>query len=235
MNVSYGNDPEQIYDIYLPEDRSPDTKTMILVHGGGWTSGDKKDMAEFMKFLNEELSDIAMVNMNYRLANADHLPYPMQIDDITALVKALGDKQKEYQISKKIGFLGVSAGGHLALLWSYANDKEDQVNMVCSIVGPTNLADSAYVNSSDPVIQGLFNQIGIDIDFLKKVSPLYQADKSSPPTLLFYGGKDPLVPISQGSSLSKRLEELNVLHEYTLYPEGGHGWVVRICSTPRSN
>ena len=43
LNVSYGSNSEQVFDIYLPANRSDDTKIMILVHGGGWTSGDKAD------------------------------------------------------------------------------------------------------------------------------------------------------------------------------------------------
>ena len=45
-NVSYGNNPEQVYDLYLPEGREASrTKVVVLIHGGGWTSGDKVDMA----------------------------------------------------------------------------------------------------------------------------------------------------------------------------------------------
>ena len=43
-NVSYGTESRQIYDIYLPEGRTASTKVMILVHGGGWSSGDKSGM-----------------------------------------------------------------------------------------------------------------------------------------------------------------------------------------------
>lgn len=41
-NLPYGSDAQQTYDIYLPEDRNTETSTILLIHGGGWTSGDKK-------------------------------------------------------------------------------------------------------------------------------------------------------------------------------------------------
>ena len=121
--------------------------------------------------------------------------------------------------------MGVSAGGHLGLLWSYAHDTDNQVAMVCSIVGPTNLLDNAYQNSSQPVIQELIGLFGEAEELLEEASPLFQLKSTSPPTLLFYGGQDPLVPVSQGISLDQKLTELGVDHEFTLYENEGHGWV----------
>jgi len=137
LNVSYGNHPRQVYDLYLPENRTLDTKVLILIHGGGWTSGSKETMNPFKDFLRGDLPDVAVVNINYRLATPDNPPFPMQIDDITAMVNHLKTNQNEYQISDQFGFIGVSAGAHLSMLWSYANDFDNNVNMVCSIVGPT--------------------------------------------------------------------------------------------------
>jgi len=225
LDVSYGGDSEQVYDIYLPENRTENTKTMILVHGGGWNSGDKSDMDPFKDLLKEQLHNIAIVNINYRLADENNVPHPMQVNDITAVVEHLKSNQSDYVISDTIGFLGVSAGGHLSLLWSYAYDTNAKVSMVCSIVGPTNLIDEAYTSSTNPDIRALITQYGADVDFLKSASPLYQVKATSPPTQLFYGGQDPLIPNSQGQDLNSKLQELDVTKEFTFYPNAGHGWV----------
>jgi len=224
-NVSYGNDPKQKYDIYLPKNRTKDTKVLLLVHGGGWREGDKLEMNSFRDFFREQLPDIAIVNMNYRLADANHPPHPMQINDITKVVDDLKAKGKTYQIGTDLGFVGVSAGAHLSLLWSYAYDTNNQIKMVCSIVGPTNLADEAYSNSENQELKDLIFQFGTDIDVLKSVSPLYQVTASAPPTILFYGGQDPLIPNSQGIDLNQKLTELGVTQEFTFYPNSGHGWL----------
>ena len=73
----------------------------------------------------------------------------MQIDDIKAVISDLKAKQEEYQISNEYAFIGVSAGAHLSMLYSYAYDINKEVDMVCSIVGPTNFLDNAYVNPTD--------------------------------------------------------------------------------------
>lgn len=170
-DISYGPDTEQVYDIFLPKNRSSDTKVILLIHGGGWTSGDKSDMNGFYEFLKKDLPDIALVNMNYRLADSNNQPYPMQTDDISTLVKQLREKQTEYQISNSLGIIGVSAGGHLGLLWSYAFDTNNQVKMVGSIVGPTNLIDPAYQNSTDPVLQELIGLFAVNQSILEEASP----------------------------------------------------------------
>jgi acetyl esterase/lipase len=224
IDVSYGADDDQKYDLYLPQNRTLDTKVIILVHGGSWIGGDKSDMNEYVELIQTDLPQYAIVNINYRLANATTSPFPMQLDDITAIIQDLKSRNEEYIISEEYAFLGTSAGGHLSKLWSYAYDTEGDVNMVTSIVGPTNLADDNYVNSTDPVIQGLFAIVGNDTTFLETYSPFHRVTASAPPTALFYGGQDPLIPNSQGNDLSDKLTTLGVIHEFTFYPEEGHGW-----------
>ncbi|WP_298516455.1 alpha/beta hydrolase [uncultured Kordia sp.] len=226
LDISYGSDADQKYDLYLPQNRTLDTKVIILIHGGGWTAGDKADMSNFVELIQTDLSEYAIVNMNYRLANDTTSPFPMQLDDITTLIDELKARNEEYIISEDYAFLGTSAGGHLSLLWSYAYDTQGDVNMVASIVGPTNLTDEAYLNNADPTIQAYFDLFGEElvIPFLETYSPFHRVTNAAPPTSLFYGGQDPLIPNSQGSGLSDRLTELGITHEFTFYPEEGHGW-----------
>ncbi len=47
LNISYGDHSDQKFDIYLPANRTLGTKIMVLVHGGGWSAGDKEDMDAF--------------------------------------------------------------------------------------------------------------------------------------------------------------------------------------------
>jgi len=212
----------------LPFGRTLETKTLILVHGGGWTSGDKGDMNAFKDYIKTQMPNYAVVNMNYRLADDNNPPYPMQINDITSVVNYLQNNQNDYVISEDIGFVGVSAGAHLSLLWSYAFDTENKAEMVCSVVGPTNFTDPAYLDNIDnPILQELINTIGVDssIPFLEEVSPYHQVTAAAPPTILFYGGQDPLIPTTQGTAMRDKLQEFNVIHEFTLYPEEGHGWI----------
>jgi acetyl esterase/lipase len=224
--VSYGNDNDQVFDLYLPANRTDETKVMILVHGGGWTSGDKADMNNFKDYILNNIPDVAVININYRLADNATQAYPMQINDITTIVNYLKDRQGEYVISDDIGFIGTSAGAHLSLLWSYAFDLDSQTKMVCSIVGPTNFTDPAYLENTDPILQEILDIYGIDTttEYLEEVSPYHQVNIGAPATILFYGGVDPLIPLSQGIAMRDKLVDLGVAHQFTLYPSEGHGW-----------
>lgn len=200
---------------------------MILVHGGGWSAGDKSEMNDFKNFVREQHPNLGVVNINYRLADENNKPYPMQIDDITMVINQLKDTKDSYVIGEEFGFIGVSAGAHLSLLWSYAFDTENNIKMVCSIVGPTNLTDPAYLNNTSAELQELLDLFGIDLttEFLEEVSPLHRVTASAPPSILFYGGQDPLIPTTQGTDMRDKLQMLGVTNQFTLYPNAGHGWI----------
>ena len=223
LNVSYGPDENQVFDIYLPENRTNATKIIILIHGGSWVSGDKSDMDTIKAFISTLHPDVGIINMNYTLAGINIPPVPMQTDDISSVVDYISNNKSSLIVSDDIGFIGVSAGAHLSLLWSYAYDTSNQVDMVCSIVGPTNFTDPAYYNN--PIYQPVYQLFGnLSIEFLESASPYHRATATSPPTQLFYGGMDPLVPTSQGVDMDAQLTTLGVTHEFHFYPEEGHGW-----------
>ncbi len=226
LNIEYGDDINQKFDLYLPANRSTSTKIMVLVHGGGWVSGDKSDLNPVKDLIRFDLPNLAIVNINYRLADANNKPYPMQIEDITSIINYLKENKSKYIISEDIGFIGTSAGAHLSLLWSYAFDTNKKVDMVCSIVGPTNFTDPAYLNNTSPELQAILNLFGgeLSIPFLEEASPFHQLTAEAPPTILFYGGQDPLIPTTQGTDLRDKLQNLGVTHEFTLYENEGHGW-----------
>src|SRR3990170_3852631 len=69
-NVAYGADSMQRMDIHLPANRSTNsTKVLVLIHGGGWASGDKSEFSTAITFLQKKLPDYAIFNINYRLAS----------------------------------------------------------------------------------------------------------------------------------------------------------------------
>lgn len=115
--VSYGNDPQQKMDVYLPADRSESsTKVLILVHGGAWVEGDKADFNSFIQAIQQRLPDYAIFNINYRLVKNGSNLFPAQEEDLKKAIEFVYSKRSEYHISDKFVYLGASAGAHLALL-----------------------------------------------------------------------------------------------------------------------
>ncbi|WP_338792978.1 alpha/beta hydrolase [Bernardetia sp. MNP-M8] len=233
QDVAYGDDAQQKYDIYLPKQRSSaKTKVVVLVHGGAWVEGDKADMNGIYDYLKTFAPEYAVVNINYRLANFTREPFPMQIEDIKSIIEDLKNKSQEYGILNQYAFVGVSAGAHLSMLYSYKYDKENQVKVVCDVVGPTDFLHSSYTNSPNPETQQIALAIQLltgktvenDATYFENISPKYAINSQSPPTIMFYGGVDTLVPFQQGEVLKETLSQFNVTNEYYIYPEEGHGF-----------
>lgn len=189
-------------------------------------------MNGFIAPLQANFPDHAIVNLNYRLASNGNSPFPMQIDDIKSVLEHLQQPENEYHISNRYAFIGVSAGGHLSLLTAYRHNSDNGIKMVCSIVGPTNFTDQAYVNPTQigyfAIKQSLENITGksmvTDTDYFKDKSPYHVVTETAPPTILFYGDSDPLIPTSQGVKMVEKLDQLDVTNHFTLYQNAGHGW-----------
>ncbi|MBD3581187.1 alpha/beta hydrolase [Flavobacterium selenitireducens] len=223
--VSYGNDPEQKMDVFLPANRTSATKVIVLIHGGGWSGGSRADFAYAVPWLRAFFPNHAIVNLDYRLGTQQSPGFPKQIEDITKALDYV--KASDYQVSDDYALIGASAGAHLAMLYAYEYDQEQQVKAVASIVGPTDFTDPAYVGN--PLFQyGLTALVGnasyqSNPEIFIEVSPRTHVTAQSPATIQFNGGQDPLIPVTQQSRLKQKLDEAGVYNEAYLYPQGGHG------------
>lgn len=227
LNVSYGSNAQEKYDLYLPANRSVDkTKIIVLVHGGGWTEGDKADMDFLIPYIKLRHPNHAIVNINYVLANANTPAFPNQFLDLDAVINKLTDEKDELNILPQFGLIGASAGAHISLMYDYAYDPDDQVKIVGDIVGPTDFTDPFYFEN--PGFQALMEALvdesayPLGTNYAEVLSPAFQVSNASSPTLLFYGNADPLVPLSNAISLNSALNTAQIDHNFTVY-DGGHG------------
>lgn len=229
LNVSYGQDSMQRMDLYLPANRSTDsTKVLVLIHGGGWASGDKSEFAAAIPVLQEKLPQFAIANINYRLANQVANHFPTQENDIQTALQTLVAKAAEYQVSKDVVLLGASAGAHLALLQAYKYTTPVIPKAVISFFGPADLADIYNRQTNSYYKMGLQLLIGgtpaSKPDVFTNASPITFAGNQNIPTLLLHGGRDQLVPVAQSKALKEKLEKAGVPVELVTYPTEGHGW-----------
>lgn len=231
-NVSYGTDTLQSYDLYLPANRSMSTTgTVILIHGGGWAGGDKEDVTGLLDLIQTKMPDYAAINMNYRLTIIPDRPFDQHLEDIDLAILDLSNKRSTYQISDRYALIGVSAGGHLSLLYSYTKNQNSRIKAVGNIVGPTYFLDPSYTMTTDPALQLL--QLAVTAatgvpytneEFYNTLSPYTVVDQNTIPTIQFFGAEDPIIPTTQGTLLRDRLDEYNIPNELTIYEGEGHGW-----------
>lgn len=225
VDVAYGNDEQQTMDIYLPQNRNLNTKVIVLVHGGFWEAGSKEDMNFIIPTILQQLPDHAIVNINYRLATPESPAYPKQINDIKKALNHL--KTNNYYISDSYAMLGVSAGAHLSMLYSYKYDLQHNVKAVIDLVGPADFTDPEFreLPEYEDASMLLLGTATPGNGQINQINPVAHINALSPPTLSFYGGQDYLIPSSQGLLLKGTLDGHGVYNEFNFYPEGGHlGW-----------
>ena len=228
LNVPYGKDPRQVMDIYLPEGRNPDsTKSLVLIHGGGWNSGNKSDFNAYIDSFRKRMPDYAIFNLNYRLFNGSNL-FPSQEEDVKAALELISQKSEEFRINKnKMVLLGASAGAHLSLLQAYKYSSP-KIAAVIDFFGPSDLV-GMYENPWHPFVTYALNMVtGTTLKENKNLfllsSPIHFINEESAPTLIFHGANDPVVDISQSKILREKLEKSKVNNELVVYPNMRHGW-----------
>ena len=100
-------------DIYTGPSTNTPRPAVLLIHGGGWTCGSRRDEGMRAK----QLAKLGMValSVSYRLAPA-HL-FPAQLDDCCAAFAWLQSNADRLEVDvDRLAIWGYSAGGHLATL-----------------------------------------------------------------------------------------------------------------------
>jgi len=230
LNVSYGSDAAQKMDIYLPSGRtSAATKVIILVHGGGWTQGDKSELTPYVDTLKRRLPGYAIFNINYRLSTGAANFFPTQENDLKAAIDFIYSKRNEYLVSDKYVLLGTSAGAHLALLHAYKNTTPVKIKAVVDFFGPADMVDM-YNNPANPLVPALLLQVtggtpATQPTIYAQASPVNYVTAQSPPTIILHGGVDIVVSFTQSVMLKNKLQTFGVVNQYVFYPAENHGWV----------
>jgi len=226
-NVHYGKDSQQVMDIYLPKDRSVNhTKSLILIHGGGWNSGSKAEFSTYIDSFKTRLPDYAIFNINYRLVTGGHV-FPTQENDVKAAVDFIVDNAEKYHVNKdKFVLIGVSAGAHLSLLQAYKYSSP-KIQAVVDYFGPADLI-SMYNKPWHPLVPLALQMVTGTTpqqngQLFTSSSPVEFITPQSPPTLILHGGKDEIVNVSQSKTLAQKLTAAGVKNQLEIYPSERHG------------
>lgn len=226
QDITYGSNGLQNFDIYLPKNQTAKVPVIILLHGGGWSEGDKSFIHPMVQYLQQKNVKCAIVNANYRLTFQTGITYKEQLSDIESIIKKLQSNANLYNITPTFFITGISAGSHLGMLYAYTSNNT-AIKAVGGIVCPVDLTSSQMRQGR--METDITKLVGKpyeekNIEEYRKASPYYQATRNSAPTILFYGGSDSTVPKEQGDKINAKLKELNVTQEYYFYQEQSHNW-----------
>ncbi|MGG3283794.1 alpha/beta hydrolase fold domain-containing protein [Paenibacillus solani] len=241
QNIVYGKATDGVelkLDVWPAKENSKNTlkPAIVLVHGGGWVSGDKGEVPHWNQWLN----DLGYTVFDVRYRMPPHAGWKDEVGDIKSALGWVLENADTYKINpQKINLMGQSAGGNLAMLAAYSmgntqlppstNVPEVHVNSVINLYGPADMTLLYKNSTSIDYVQGVMEQYIGDSpsqfsDRYKILSPINYIQGNTPPTITLLGTGDRIVPVEQGEILDKELAVKGVDHEFYLLPKVDHAF-----------
>lgn len=211
-------------DAHVPDGPGP-FPAAILVHGGGWVAGDKR---QYITYIFQPLSDagFAWFSINYRLA--PQYNFPADTDDVEEAIRWVKNNASIYKVDpNRIALIGESAGGHLVSYVGAKHRPENSVNAVVSMYGIHDFitASIAWKPIPDEIMK-LFGITAVDAGSapkLTKASPVIYISKNMPPYLLIHGSKDEDVPYQQSVEMCDKMKSAGASCELITVEGAPHG------------
>jgi acetyl esterase len=210
-------------DAFVPEGSGP-FATCILVHGGGFTKGDKQT---FITPLFEPLAKAGFTwfTINYRLAPQHQ--WPACVDDTASAIKWVKARAAQYKVDvNRIAIIGESAGGYLVSALGVTGKGETRVAAVVPFYAPHDLVRHVRRRNE---MRGLGDLIGssemseANFQKLAMMSPLNQMRPGLPPFLLIHGDADTTVAHEQSVEFQVKMRATGNACDLITIPGGGHG------------
>lgn len=207
----------------------------IVIHGGGWFKGDKKDMES----ISARLADygIGALNIKYRLAPDYRFPAPV-IDTKDAIRWLKANASRLGVDPDRVCLMGYSAGAHLALMAGFTQPsdglddttppgakifrfpdgsvlkdlpKDLRVKAIAAGGTPVDLTDGSY----NKYYEKFFGKPPTEIpQTYRAASPITYVRKDLPPVFLYHGKNDWIVEVEQSRRLVDKLRSVGVDVEY---------------------
>jgi acetyl esterase/lipase len=181
-------------------------------------------------------------------SSAPKFSIPEVIEDLPRAVRFIRYNAAKFGVNpERLGVLGSSSGGHLALMMGTQGtqgpvDAKDPVDRESSTVGAVAcfFPPTDFLNWGAPGVEGLGlgSMAPLDIVFGprayteqgrqnlgREISPIYFVTSKMPPTLIIHGDADNVVPLQQSESFVKRATEVGAPPVKLVVRKGkGHGW-----------
>ncbi len=236
------NGSPQALDVYRP--KTPGSPPLVvLVHGGGWSSGDKQGYRQVATRLTK--AGYVAASVNYRLVPAEGgNTFPTQISDVRCAVRWLRAHATEHGIdASRVGALGGSAGAHLVAMLGVGDAASGLDDGTCpaelaaqpvsvkAVVGdytPTDFRDPKVWADNKNGGSGVVDMLGSAIEDAPAVaalaSPITHVSASSAPFFLAHGTADTTVPVEQSRTFRTALQGAGGKVTLIELPGVGHGF-----------
>ena len=214
---------------------------VIVIHGGGWSSGDKGEAPLTSAWLAAR--GFAVFDIQYR--RAPQPDWRASVADVKCAIawvkRRAADAAGVVVDPARVTLLGRSAGGHLALLAGYTAGDPDlpascetgdtSVAAVVALYAPTDLV-WGYQHPSNPRVYDSSLKLRTFLggtptsvpDAYQRASITTRVTASSPRTFLVHGGHDQFIGKVHVDLLVARLRAAKVNHHVLVIPYAHHGF-----------
>lgn len=153
-------------DLFMPAQISKAALPgIVLVHGGGWRSGTRDNLAPMA--IRLAARGYIATTVSYRLSGEAR--YPAAIHDVKAAIRWMRTHAAEYQLDPRhIAIAGGSAGGQIAALVGTTNDVPE-------------FDPQAQLNPVSSAVQAIINIDGLS-DFTSEEARKYEDDPKKKPS-----------------------------------------------------
>lgn len=198
---------------YVPKGPGP-YPGVVVVHGGGWSSRDYKDMESISRSLASH--GFTVFNINTRLSPEFHHPAP--ILDLGIALDYFKAHSQELKLDKHhIGLWGYSSGAHITSYYALKNSQD--VQAVVSGGAPYDLSWYPYSPITPKYIGKKYKDALSDYI---EASPVTHIHPQAPPFFIYHALGDSLVEFSQAASFEAKLKNSGVRTERYDIKHGGH-------------
>ncbi len=234
--IEFSNPDNQHLQINLarPKQGNGPFPVVLCIHGGGFRAGTREGYDRLCVTLAAQ--GYVAATVTYRLAPA--YPFPAAVEDCKTSVRWLRAHAADYHLDPhRIGVMGGSAGGHLALFLGVTagvaafegeghREQSSAVDCVVSVYGPSDFTQSYGKSVDAHEVLPLFFGGNLETRRREHIvgSPLYWVTPQAPPTLCIHGTEDKYVAHEQAVWMVDRLKAASVEAELLTLPGAGHGF-----------
>ena len=218
-------------DVFHPNDTTA-RPAMVLIHGGGWISGDKSLMTPLAEHMAS--NGYACFALEYRLSGEAR--YPASIIDVQNAIKYIRTNADKFHVdTTKVAILGCSSGGQMAALigTTITGSRAGQEAGVQAIIDLDGILAFKHPESEEGNLAALWlgGTYEENPENWKQASALTHVDENTPPMLFvnsgrnrFHAGRDDMIEI---------LKKNNTYYEVKEFPDSPHTfWLFEPYFTP---
>lgn len=210
-----------VMEVIKPENMVAGKKypAMVFFFGGGWNKGNIKQFEPHASYFSKR--GLVCFLVDYRVKDRQHTTPFESLKDAKSAIRFIREHANKFHIDPlKIIASGGSAGGQLAAataMISGFNEGSDNLSVSCK--------PNALV-LFNPVIDNGPGGVGysrIDKAY-KEFSPLHNIQKGAPPTVIFQGTDDYLIPVETIKYFQKVMQTVGSRCDVFFYEGKKHGF-----------